>query len=297
MKATQNSRKIYRARIDSAIAFINAHLSDDLSLDPIARAAGFSPFHFHRIFTAIVGETPHDFVNRIRLESAANLLIKAPSRSITSVAFACGFSSSAAFARAFKKHFGTSASAYRKHPLAPKTESPLPQGIAPHDHALVEAVCANTVIKEMPRFHVAYIASLKGYSLPQICKTWKSLYKWAAARDLLTPQATMIGVSFDDPLITPKHKCRYDACITVPASLPFAPNVGIMDIPEGKCAVCHLTCTAEEIPRAYRAFYGAWLPNSGCQPADRPCYEIYYAEPKTEAGNFVLDICFPIMPL
>src|SRR5512133_2556470 len=109
-----DSRSIYKARVDAAIMFITEHLAEDLSLEDIAEAAHFSSFHFHRIFSAMVGETPQQFLNRVRLERAANFLVKNPAHSITQIALSCGFSSSATFARSFKKHFGITANEYRK---------------------------------------------------------------------------------------------------------------------------------------------------------------------------------------
>ena len=63
--------------------------------------------------SAIVGETLNQFIQRIRLEKAASQLIDNPKKSITEIAFDCGFSGSATFARAFKESFGISASQYR----------------------------------------------------------------------------------------------------------------------------------------------------------------------------------------
>ena len=71
-----------------------------------------------------------------------------------------------------------------------------------------------------------------------------------------------------------------------------------MDIPAGHCLVGRCTCEAARIQSAYRTLYGQWLPGSGYQPADRPCYELYHATPETHPeGQFVLDICLPVVPL
>ncbi|NMC78688.1 MAG: helix-turn-helix transcriptional regulator, partial [Chloroflexi bacterium] len=59
-----DSNQIYRKRINLAIDYISAHLSEPIPLDTLAGIAGFSSFYFHRIFTALVGETPADYVLR-----------------------------------------------------------------------------------------------------------------------------------------------------------------------------------------------------------------------------------------
>ena len=106
--------KEYKNRINRVIDYINANLKQPLSLDVLAGVASFSSFHFHRIFRAMTDETLSDFVKRLRLEKAANMLAVNPRASVTAVAFECGFSSSASFARSFKERFGCSATEWRK---------------------------------------------------------------------------------------------------------------------------------------------------------------------------------------
>jgi AraC family transcriptional regulator len=65
-------RQQYLARVNRAMDHIEAHLGDDPSLAEIARVAAFSPFHFHRIFGALMGETLTQFIARLRLERAAS---------------------------------------------------------------------------------------------------------------------------------------------------------------------------------------------------------------------------------
>ncbi len=68
-------QKEYIHRINKVIDYIEAHIDGDLSLEILADVASFSPFHFHRIFSAFVGETLNDFIKRLRIEKAASLLI------------------------------------------------------------------------------------------------------------------------------------------------------------------------------------------------------------------------------
>lgn len=121
-------RAEYRSRINRVMDYIETHLAEDLSLATLARVAGFSQFHFHRIFSAMVGETLNQFIGRVRVEKAAAQLLVNPSKSITEIAFDCGFSGSASFARAFRDAFHMSASqwrsgGYQDHDRYPKQES------------------------------------------------------------------------------------------------------------------------------------------------------------------------------
>jgi AraC family transcriptional regulator len=116
MKKPQISsqQKEYIARINRVLDYIETNLAKPLTLEELAAVSCFSPFHFHRIFRAFVGETIGQHISRLRLEKAATLLFSTPEKSITTIALDCGFSSSATFARAFRETFGASASAWRE---------------------------------------------------------------------------------------------------------------------------------------------------------------------------------------
>ena len=93
--------------------FVEAHLGQDLGLDALARQAGFSPYHFTRLFRQTTGETPHQFVLRRRIERAGRLL-ENPDFPLGQVALATGFAHQSHLARHFKRHTGLTPSAYRR---------------------------------------------------------------------------------------------------------------------------------------------------------------------------------------
>ena len=84
------SRPIYIERVNAVIDYIEAHLADELSLSTLADVAHFSPYHFHRVFSTLVGETLSRFISRLRIERSATLLIQHPQRAITDIAADCG---------------------------------------------------------------------------------------------------------------------------------------------------------------------------------------------------------------
>ena len=106
-------REEYVSRINHVLDYIEIHIAEDLTLEDLALVASFSPFYFHRIFGAMVGETLNAFIQRIRVEKAATQLINNPKKSVTEVALDCGFSGPTTFARAFREHFDMSASQWR----------------------------------------------------------------------------------------------------------------------------------------------------------------------------------------
>ena len=96
---------------------IRQRLDADLSLDALATRSGWSPFHLHRAFRRMVGETPKQYTLRLRLEGAAARLL-ASDDSIVDVALAAGFTSHEVFTRAFRRHFDKTPAAYRSTALA-----------------------------------------------------------------------------------------------------------------------------------------------------------------------------------
>ena len=72
-------------------------------------------------------------------------------------------------------------------------------------------------------------------------------------------------------------------------------ETGKMTIPSGKYAVARFSLSGDEFQEAWGWVYGTWLPQSGYQPDDRLCFEIYPEEEKN--GKFTVDICVPVKPL
>ncbi len=91
-----------RAVIENAIAYIGNNLTANLSLEAVAEYAGFSPIHFHNCFKASTGRTLREFVEEQRIRKAINMLISTD-KTLTEIAYACGFSSQSYFSFAFKR--------------------------------------------------------------------------------------------------------------------------------------------------------------------------------------------------
>jgi AraC family transcriptional regulator len=313
-------RREYISRINRVMDYINHHLEDELDLGTISSVACFSPFHFHRIFAAMTGETLGDHIRRIRLERAAQYLSGDPNLSVTEISGKCGFSTSSAFARAFKSYFGMSASKWQSRHVSfqsnsGKTDSKKSQ-VSSKDRKDVNSPLGYNMdakyatinkrrkamkveIKKLPGFHVAYMRHFGPYG-SGVSKHWGVFRKWAVPRGFLGKEAVnpvALGISHDDPSITPPAKCRYDACAVVPADYKAEPGVNLADIPGGKYAVYRFKGTDKNIGRTWIEMYSSWLPESGFQCDDRPCFELYTAEHKCHPdGSWECDICIPVKP-
>lgn len=304
MKGTKRFREEYVGRINRALDLISSCLNEDLALETISQAAFFSAFHFHRIFTAMIGETPADYVRRLRLEKAAQFLSYYPELSVTDIAMRCGFNSSSVFTRAFRERFQVSPLAWKKNnSKKDQKDSKNSKDIAfpslYHPASMKKGGKAKIEIRNLPAFRVVYIRCMEGYN-HGIGKAWSQIWKWAANRDLVNDKTVGIGIPLDNPDITPAEKCRYYTCVTIREDISLRPEgpVSVMDIPAGKYAVYHFEGRERDIRGAYNELYGSWLPDSGFVPEDRPAIEMHAAASSPgPLKKFKYDICLPIKTL
>jgi AraC family transcriptional regulator len=94
--------------------YLHSQALNGATLDDTAREACVSTFHFHRVFTLLFGITPHEYVTRIRMEAAADLLKSRQDLTVTEVASQVGFASATSFSRLFLRRFGVSPLEFRR---------------------------------------------------------------------------------------------------------------------------------------------------------------------------------------
>lgn len=307
-------RRMYEQRIYRVQDYICGRLDLDLSLEQLARVSAFSPFHFHRIFRSVAGETLYDFIRRKRLEKACAMLAADNDMRIIDIALSCGFSTPSSFSKAFKQHYNMSPSEWRGSTGEKSSrgkeksnngtcesstgkELPLPVLYKDLDELYNRRKSMNVTIETLPAYHVAYMRQIGPYG-PGNYQLMDRLKKWAAARDLLTGSSVILGIAHDDPDVTPAEKCRYDCCIVIQADYNPGNSINVNDLPGGKYAVYKVRHTAEDIGKAWADLFTAWLPDSGFQVDDRPVFERYMpGERDRETGGVSCEICVPVRPL
>jgi AraC-like DNA-binding protein len=105
-------QELYR-RVLNGRDYLLSHLTTTVRHEAVARAAGLSPYHFHRVFRRVFGETPHEYLTRYRLQRAHQLLLLS-ARSITDICFECGFQSPPSFSHLFRRYFGRTPREFRQ---------------------------------------------------------------------------------------------------------------------------------------------------------------------------------------
>ncbi len=280
----------YRHRILRVQLLIQEQLDQELPLDRLAREAHLSPFHFHRIFKAMVGEGVGAYVRRLRLERAA-LLLKITDRAVTEIGFESGYGTLEAFSRAFRQMFGVAPSAYRK-------ESHGPTYILPREAMAMSNAALNldVVIQDVPGRTMALIRRVGPYN--EVGAGFQQLMAWAGPRGLLGPNSEMIGIGHDDPDVTPADKLRYDCALTVPEGTPVDGEIQLGTIEGGPHAIVKHVGPYETLAQTYRWICGTWLPSSNRELRNMPMFEIYRNDPsQVPAEELITEIYVPLKPI
>ncbi len=291
----------YVQRVNRAIDHVIRNLGGSLTLEEIARAAGFSPFHFHRVFKSIVGETLAQFVKRQRLERALYLMSHAPRRSLTEVALECGFSSSSDFSRSFKQRYGSAPSAFdlvtfrdlRRDEFIDAQSGPDKASRFARLRAGENPDGFEVELRDLPPRTVAYTRVLDPFSsMTAVISAYERLMVWAAARGYSDRQ--WLGYMWEDPEIVALKDCRYDVAVEVDDVRPEG-EIGRFQFPAMRVAQLRIKGGLELETRALDWLVGTWLPTSGYVPDDQPAFESWIGRPFAH-GHEVFEIAcqFPI---
>lgn len=255
-----------------------------MRLADVARAARLSPFHFHRVFQGLVGETLAEFVKRLRLERALVMMAHAPRTSLTTIALKCGFSSSSDFSRCFKQRYGTAPSAFDITGWREAHGSEL--------HAMVREPAGRyhldrlpaarnpdgfrVRIRHLPARTVAYIRVLDPYRGDAVARATQRLLTWAERHSLADGQ--WLGYQWDNPEITSLHHCQYHVAVEAERFVPRG-EIGRFRFPPMIVAQVEVRGGIDLELRALQWLYGTWLPRSGYVPDDQPGFEAWIGRP------------------
>jgi AraC family transcriptional regulator len=289
MPIRDTTTRDYRERINRVIFHIEAHLDEPLTLENLAKVAHFSPCHFHRIFAAFTGEPLAAFIRRLRLERSAQHLLhlEAP---ITEIALGAGYETPSAFTRAFVAHFSISPTEYRSR------NEPIPMpGARPLELTTpTEESTMTAEIRTTDPIPVLFVRRTGPYS-QAAGEAFGVLCQFAGPRGLLGPASRMIGISHDDPHITDESKFRYDACVSINREVKPEGEVGLKTIAGGKYAVFMHAGSYEHFQKTYDQIFKTWLPNSGIQLREDPCFEVYLNSPdQVKPEDLRTEIWLPI---
>lgn len=290
----------WRLRMQRVTDWLVNHLDQPFDLDRLAELAHFSPYHFHRVYTAVMGEPIAETVRRMRLHRAA-VMLNTSEQSVAAIAKKVGYGSVQAFGRAFRDNYGAAPAQYRQHAKTSLAlvmasikqgatmQANYPSGLGTLQERAVEIV-------ELDSLRVAAWPHQDSYNA--IGDSFQKLTAWAVGRQLMSPQARMFGLYFDDPDSRPLADLRSEACIEVPESFTLQAGdvpVRLTHTSAGRCARMVFTGSYAELNTAYRWLYQAWLPASGHETGDQPPMEEYLNDPRScPPAQWQTAICIPL---
>jgi len=277
------NRAAYEKRLNRVRDYIYEHLAEDIDLNTLAEVAHMSPYHWHRIYRSISGETIAATVKRLRMTRAVDLISRT-SLPIEEIAVKTGYPNTQSFSRVFKATFGMPPGKYREdgsHSQFDTTNKEDPSTMHPVN------------VQELETTRVVSLHHNGVYT--GISKAFETLYGTVAARGMLTPDMQMIGVFYDDPDSVPEADLRSRACLAVNSDLDLDSPYEHFDISGGKYAVLEYTGPYGDMHAAYRWFYGTWLAESGFEAANEPAYEVYINSPtNTPPAELRTNIHMPL---
>ncbi len=284
---TKNS---YLDSINKAIAFIESNWTIDIQLKDIAAQANISPYHFHRVFKSLTGDTTKEFLTRLRLEKAA-LKLKHSQNDIGQIAFDCGYQNHETFTRAFKDYFGLSPLEYRNSIAELTVNKQIEYGKANIDLNTLNV--QGPIIKTIPDLHLAYVRHTGSYN--KVGSSFQKLMFWAATHLVLKLKPITIGIVHDNPDLTEEQNIRFDACVLLSKEIKPNGEIGYKKIEGGKFAVFTYKGAYEGFHPVYDYIYNVCLFDNKFDLADKPALEWYIKSPPFyKPENFVTDFYVPI---
>lgn len=283
----QPARAHYLRRMERVLAYIEQNLDHDLSVEALSAVAHFSPFHFHRQFSACTGMGVGRLVQLMRLRRASMQLVFNPGTRITDIALQAGFANPESFSRAFRKEVGQTPSEFRTAPQwAPWHTGTLLN--IPQEHP-----CMQVTLVDFPRTLVAALEHRGPEHLT--FETTRRFIAWRQENGYPPGRGNTYGVHYTDPETTPPEEYRLDLCLSVDA--PVAPNrfgVVTKTIPAGRCAcVRHVGSRHHVTPAVW--LYRDWLPQSGEELRDFPIFFHYVnVGPEVNDPEMITDVYLPL---
>jgi AraC family transcriptional regulator len=284
----------YLPAVQSAIDYIESRLHEDLPIQLVAFNSGFSPFHFHRIFSAVTGESVKDYIRKRRLVLAADSL-RNSGASLLELAVHSGFDSQEAFTRAFKRLYGVTPGAYRK---GDKTAALVwkPRASEKLLRHLAEGVTMQPKIVERD----ADIAVGVGNSFTQgDTEKIKGMWMKFVERipEIRNQKDYSLGVCMSahpDVALKPGDTFVYVAAMPVSKVEDVPQGMVVCELPKSKYAVFTHKGPISDIRHTVEYIWGTWIPEGHYKIRDIPDFELYDErfDPVTACGE--VDIYVPI---
>jgi AraC family transcriptional regulator len=285
----------YLARFQKVLAYIDANLSDDLTVARLSEVAAFSKHHFLRQFSELFGIGVYKYVQLCRLKRASYQLAFRDDRTVTDIALDSGYDNAESFSRAFKKSAGQTPSEFRKQPhWEPWRHTYEPLTALRTRYMQTEPSHRDIRIEHFPETRVAVLEH-RG-DPDRLGDSIRAFIAWRKQHHLHPSRHATFNIFYDDPYQVAPADYRLDLCVAVDRSLGDEVS-GIVDkaIPEGRCAVLRHVGSDDHLHAAIAYLYAQWLPQSGEEPRDFPLFvQRLRFYPDVAEHEAVVDVFLPL---
>lgn len=280
-------------RVFKAIRYIDQNLFAQIDLDSIASAGAFSPFHFHRVFTSLMGMTVSEYVRKRRLSEAARRLIDTD-QDILDLALECQYESQEAFTRAFKKAYDMAPGQLRKMKKSMEVHRPL---TLDDINALTKGDAVKPEIIEQKAKRLVGIAkAYSDYDFQSAHDQWDQFVaRWNELKPINEDVVYGIGLS-SHPQVARSENAKYVYMAGVEVGQDFTLPAGMTEVvlPAGKYAKFTHKGHLADYGDTARKIWNVWMPESGLKILDGMSIEAYGPKFDRESASSEFNIMIPL---
>lgn len=304
----QKCQEEYIQRIHKVQDYIEDHIGQSMSIEELSNAAGFSKYHFSRIFQGMLHESLAHYVNRIRMERALFFLAHRADKNMTDIAYELGLSDSAVFSRTFKNYYGVSPREYRKEYSKNCKDTFL---LSEYNKSTAKKewvdnlfpVTGQITIENVEEKEIAYVRHTGTYETlaSEYMRLIQTLFEHAKKQHLFVEgKSWVLAMYHDNPEFGEESQFRTSLCLTVPQGIRIQEDgiLGKMKLEGGLYAVGHFQIQKEQYGDAWNYMYQEWISGSGYVPRDYSPFEVYRKIPLDNQSNIhEVDIYVPVEPI
>ena len=277
----------YFKAINCAVEYINEHLNEPINLYDLAGVANISNFHFHRIFKALMSESPGEYIQRLRLEKAV-FKLQTTRQTILEIAEQTGYQSSYALSKAFKKRFGISPAVFRKQ--------------SAHLSVPVETTAFIRIepeIREVTDKQVITVRVTNPFiNTGAFVLAWSKLFRFAGVNGIPDSEHEYFTLSRDFSTITRPDLYRSYVCVTARPDIKPKGEFGKQTIHGGLYAVFTYKGAYRNLERLYCYIYRNWIPNSKYELRDMAFFEKFLNSPDVvKQDDLLTEVYIPVKQL
>ncbi|MEA4918824.1 GyrI-like domain-containing protein [Proteiniphilum sp.] len=278
----EETQHIHSEVINRVKTYIERNLFREIDPEQLAATANFSFYHFRKVFRNVTGENVGTYIQRLRLEYIAHLLI-ATGYSIEDIRRQTNYQSKFSLAKAFKKHFGISMSEYRA-----KYQ---PKAIKPQGDDSIQPTIRWINTRKAICLEVGHaFLDRKAYAA-----IWKKLADFKETHLRTDTDSRYISISQDNPFVTSMERKRFHLGILSSQSLQSDKEFSVQEIPGGMYAIFRHKGGYSGLPELYKTIYEQWLPGSIYHQNQPQTFEIYLNTPgETPLDELLTEIYIPI---